>query len=169
VLTAHRRGAVGVDRWVPLIERWLTRGVDDYDPSGRFPVGRPVMVTSNDPHLRLFNGDVGVVVQSGDSVAVAFRGGDGVRHLAPSRLEHLETVHAITIHKSQGSQFAHVVIVLPDATSQILTRELLYTAVTRARRGATLIGTADAVTVAVDRRVARASGLRRTLWPLGGT
>jgi len=165
VLTAHRHGAVGVDRWVPLIERWLTRGVDGYDPAGRFPVGRPVMVTRNDPHLRLFNGDVGIVVRSGDSVAVAFRGGDGARHLAPSRLEHVETVHAMTIHKSQGSQFADVVIVLPEATSQILTRELLYTAVTRAQRGVTLIGTADAVTAAVDRRVGRASGLRGTLWP----
>jgi exodeoxyribonuclease V alpha subunit len=165
VLTAHRRGSVGVDRWAPLIDRWLTRGVDGYDPAGRFPVGRPVMVTRNDPRLRLFNGDVGVVVRSGDTVAVAFRGGDGVRRFAPSRLEDVETVHAMTIHKSQGSQFGHVVIVLPEATSQILTRELLYTAVTRAQRGVTIIGTADAVEAAVDRRVARASGLRGTLWP----
>jgi exodeoxyribonuclease V alpha subunit len=168
VLTAHRHGGVGVDRWVPLVERWLTRGVDAYDPVGRFPVGRPVMVTRNDPHLRLFNGDVGVVVRSDDAVSVAFRGGDGIRLLAPSRLEHIETVHAMTIHKSQGSQFAHVVIALPEATSQILTRELLYTAVTRARRGVTVIGTADAVTTAVNRRVARASGLRGTLWPTAG-
>ncbi|HEX6255662.1 MAG TPA: AAA family ATPase [Euzebyales bacterium] len=164
ILTAHRHGAVGVDRWVPLVERWLTRGVDQYDPAGRFPVGRPVMVTRNDPHLRLFNGDVGVVVRSGDAVAVGFRGGDGVRRFAPSRLEDIEIVHAMTIHKSQGSQFGHVVIVLPEATSQILTRELLYTAVTRAQRGVTVIGTADAVRAAVDRRVARASGLRGTLW-----
>ena len=142
ILTAHRHGAVGVDRWVPLVERWLTRGVDQYDPAGRSPVGRPVMVTRNDPHLRLFNGDVGVVVRSGDAVAVGFRGGDGVRRFAPSRLEDIEIVHAMTIHKSQGSQFGHVVIVLPEATSQILTRELLYTAVTRAQRGVTVIGTA---------------------------
>jgi exodeoxyribonuclease V alpha subunit len=71
----------------------------------------------------------------------------------------------MTIHKSQGSQFGHVVIVLPDAASQILTRELLYTAVTRAQRGVTLVGTAEAVRAAVGRRVARASGLRGTLWP----
>ena len=165
VLTAHRHGPVGLDRWVPLIDRWLTRQVDGYDPAGRFPVGRPVMVTRNDPRLRLFNGDVGVVVRSGDTVAVAFRGGDGVRRFAPSRLPDVETVHALTIHKSQGSQFGHVVIVLPEATSQILTRELLYTAVTRAQRGVTLVGTEDAVRAAVDRRVARASGLRGTLWP----
>ncbi len=165
VLTAHRRGPVGVDRWVPLVERWLARDVDGYEPAGRFAVGRPVMVTRNDPRLRLFNGDVGVVVRDGDGVTVAFRGGDGIRRVAPSRLEGIETVHAMTIHKSQGSQFGHVVIVLPDETSQILTRELLYTAVTRAQRGVTVIGTADAVRAAVARRVARASGLRGTLWP----
>ncbi|CAN5921323.1 hypothetical protein BH23ACT10_BH23ACT10_37500 [soil metagenome] len=165
VLTAHRRGPVGVDRWVPLVERWLARGVDDYETAGRFAVGRPVMVTRNDPRLRLFNGDVGVVVRDGDGVTVAFRGGEGIRRVAPARLEDVETVHAMTIHKSQGSQFGHVVIVLPDEASQILTRELLYTAVTRAQRGVTVVGTADAVRAAVGRRVARASGLRGTLWP----
>ena len=96
---------------------------------------------------------------------VAFHGSDGVRTFAPSRLEDIETVHAMTIHKSQGSQFGHVVVVLPDASSQILTRELLYTAVTRAQRGVTLVGSEDAVRGAVARRVARASGLRTTLWP----
>jgi exodeoxyribonuclease V alpha subunit len=165
VLTAHRRGLVGLSRWVPLIQRWLSRAVDGFDVSGRFYVGRPVMITRNDRRLRLYNGDVGVAVRAGDTVNVAFRGGDGVRQFAPSRLEGIETVHAMTIHKSQGSQFGHVVIVLPDETSQILTRELLYTAVTRAQRGVTLVGTAEAVKAAVARRVARASGLRSTLWP----
>jgi exodeoxyribonuclease V alpha subunit len=165
VLTAHRHGLVGASRWVLLIERWLSREVDGFDASGRVHVGRPVMITRNDRRLRLYNGDVGVVVRTGDAVTVAFRGGDGVRRFAPSRLEDIETVHAMTIHKSQGSQFGHVVIVLPDAASQILTRELLYTAVTRAQRSVTLVGTAEAVRAAVGRRVARASGLRSTLWP----
>jgi exodeoxyribonuclease V alpha subunit len=168
VLTAHRHGAVGVDRWVPLVDRWLAREVDGYQPAGRFAVGRPVMVTRNDPRLRLFNGDVGVVVRDGGGTTLAFRGGEGIRRVAPSRLEDVEPVHAMTIHKSQGSQFGHVVIVLPGADSQILTRELLYTAVTRARRGVTIVGTADAVRAAVARRVARASGLRATLWPSEG-
>ena len=174
VLTAHRHGLVGASRWVPLIERWLSREVDGFDAAGRFHVGRPVMITRNDRRLRLYNGDVGIVVRAGDAgsagagrdpVAVAFRGGDGVRRFAPSRLDDVETAHAMTIHKSQGSQFGHVVVVLPDDTSQMLTRELLYTAVTRAQQGVTLVGTADAVRAAVGRRVARASGLRGTLWP----
>ena len=165
VLCAHRRGRVGVTGWVRLIERWLTEEVDGFDPTDRFHVGRPVLVTRNEPRLHLFNGDVGVIVRAGDDVAVAFQGSGGVRTFAPSRLEDLETVHAMTIHKSQGSQFAHVVVVMPDATSQILTRELLYTAITRAKDGVTLVGSEAAVRGAVTRRVSRASGLRSTLWP----
>ena len=176
VLTAHRRGQVGVTGWVPLVERWLSREVDGFDATGRFYVGRPVMITRNDPRLRLYNGDVGVVVRpkapqapkpnaTGDTVQVAFPGSGGVRLFAPSRLEDLETVHAMTIHKSQGSQFDQVIVVLPEESSQILTRELLYTAVTRAQRGVTLVGGAGSVRAAIARRVARASGLRSTLWP----
>ncbi|MFA9432012.1 exodeoxyribonuclease V subunit alpha [Egicoccus sp. AB-alg2] len=165
VLCAHRRGLVGVTGWVRLVERWLTGAVDGFDPTGRFYVGRPVLVTRNEPRLHLFNGDVGVVVRAGDGVAVAFHGVDGLRTFAPGRLEDIESVHAMTIHKSQGSQFEHVVIVLPDKTSQVLTRELLYTAVTRAEDGVTLVGTEAAVRCAVARRVSRASGLRSTLWP----
>ena len=165
VLCAHRRGLVGVTGWVRLVERWLTEEVDGFVPTARFHVGRPVLVTRNEPRLHLYNGDVGVVVRAGDGVAVAFHGSGGVRTFAPSRLEDIETVHAMTIHKSQGSQFGHVVVVLPDASSQLLTRELLYTAVTRAQHGVTLVGSEEAVRGAVGRRVARASGLRTTLWP----
>ena len=168
MLCAHRRGLVGVTGWVRLVERWLTEAVDGFDPTARFHVGRPVLVTRNERRLHLYNGDVGVVVRAGDGVTVAFHGSDGVRTFAPSRLEDIETVHAMTIHKSQGSQFGHVVVVLPDASSQILTRELLYTAVTRAQRGVTLVGSEEAVRGAVARRVARASGLRTTLWPSEG-
>ena len=164
VLTAHRRGRYGVGGWVPLLERWLSRDVDSFEVTERFYVGRPVMITRNDPRLRLYNGDVGVVVRSGDTVEVAFHGSGGVRNFAPSRLEELETVHAMTIHKSQGSQFGHVVVVLPDEGSQVLTRELLYTAVTRAQRGVTLVATEEVVRSTVERRVTRASGLRSTMW-----
>ena len=121
-------------------------------------------MTQNEPRLGLFNGDVGVVVRDGDGLTVAFRGAAGVRTHRPARLEHVETTHAMTIHKSQGSQFGHVVVVLPDESSHILTRELLYTAVTRAQHGVTLVGTEDAIRAAIERRVARVSGLRETLW-----
>jgi exodeoxyribonuclease V alpha subunit len=164
VLCAHRHGPAGVAGWVPLIERWLTEEVAGFDPTGRWYVGRPVLVTRNEPRLRLFNGDVGITVEHDDGTHVAFRGPDGIRLVGPSRLEEVETVHAMTIHKSQGSQFERVVVVLADETSPILTRELLYTAVTRARRGVTVVGTEASIRHSISRRVSRASGLRETLW-----
>ncbi|MBW3562435.1 MAG: exodeoxyribonuclease V subunit alpha [Actinobacteria bacterium] len=164
VLCAHRRGPHGVASWVPLIERWLARGVDGYDPSGLWYLAQPVLVTRNDHRLGIFNGDIGVVVAGEDGLTIAFEGAEGPRRFGPTRLEATETVHAMTIHKSQGSQFLDVVVVLPDATSPILTRELLYTGVTRGQRSATVVGTADAVRAAVERRVQRASGLGPALW-----
>ncbi len=164
VLCAHRHGPVGVRGWVPLIERWLTADVEAFDPTARWYAGRPVLVRRNTPRLGLFNGDVGVVVLSDDGPRVVFPGPGGARWFAPGRLEDVETVHAMTIHKSQGSQFEHVVVVLPDESSAILTRELLYTAVTRATDRVTVVGTEPSVRHAIARRVARASGLRRSLW-----
>jgi len=84
--------------------------------------------------------------------------------VAPVRLEAVETVHAMTIHKSQGSEFDHVVVVLPPAGSRLATRELLYTAVTRARERVTVIGDEAALRAAIGARVVRASGLREALW-----
>ena len=164
VLCAHRNGPVGVTGWVPRIERWLAEDVQHFAPTGRWYVGQPVMITTNDRRLRLFNGDVGVVVRAGTGVQVAFAGPEGPRLFGPSRLEDTETVHAMTIHKSQGSQFTDVVVVLPDESSKILTRELLYTAVTRAEGSVTIVGPEASVRAAIARRVSRASGLRETLW-----
>ena len=84
--------------------------------------------------------------------------------LSPSRLAAVETVYAMTVHKSQGSQFDTAAVLLPDPASPILTRELLYTAVTRAQQRLILAGTEEAVRAAVDRPIARASGLRSRLW-----
>lgn len=164
VLCAHRRGPTGVADWVPRIERWLADDLDGYDPTAVWYVGRPVLVTENDHRLGVSNGDIGVVVATDDGLRVAFHGAVEPRTFAPTRLEAVETVHAMTIHKSQGSQFGHVVVVLPDAASPILTRELLYTAVTRARREVTVVGPATTIEAAVARRVQRASGLRSALW-----
>ena len=164
VLCAHRRGPRGVASWVPLIERWLARGVDGYDPSGLWYLAQPILVTRNDHRLGVFNGDIGVVVAGEEGITVAFEGTEGPRRFGPTRLDATETVHAMTIHKSQGSQFLDVVVVLPDATSPILTRELLYTGITRGQRSATVVGTEDAVRAAVQRRVQRASGLGPALW-----
>jgi exodeoxyribonuclease V alpha subunit len=164
VLCAHRRGPAGVADWIPRIERWLVRSGVEIDLARRWYVGRPVIVARNDHRLGVFNGDVGVTICDGDEVTVAFEGAGAPRRIQPGRLEAVDSVHAMTVHRSQGSQFAHVVVVLPDAASPILTRELLYTAVTRARSRVTVVGSRDAVAAAVARPIARASGLRSALW-----
>jgi exodeoxyribonuclease V alpha subunit len=162
VLCAHRRGAFGVERWNERVESWL---VDAGRPTFGWYLGRPVLVTANDYRLGLYNGDLGVVVAGPHRPVVAFPAAGAVHAVAPARLESVETVHAMTIHKSQGSEFDHVVVILPPATSRLATRELLYTAVTRARRHVTVIGDSDAVMAAVERRIVRSSGLGPALWP----
>ena len=160
VLCAHRRGPAGVARWNSLVESWLgdVRPFSDY-------AGRPVMVTVNDAPRRLFNGDIGVVVEQPETGAleVVIPDGESIRHVPRVHLGRVETVHALTIHKSQGSEFDRVVVVLPSADSLLATRELLYTAITRARSSVTLIGSLDAVLAAVSRPTRRASGLRARL------
>ncbi|NLT30847.1 MAG: exodeoxyribonuclease V subunit alpha [Propionibacterium sp.] len=157
LLCAHRHGPFGVSRWGREIEGWL--GIRPTD--GEWYLGRPVMVTRNDRDFGLFNGDTGVVIDTGDGPRVVFEE-DGTRW-APALLDGLVTVHAMTIHKAQGSQFGRVAVVLPPADSPLLTKELLYTAVTRAKHGVDVIGTADAVRLAVGRPANRASGLRPRL------
>lgn len=163
VLCAHRRGHHGVSWWRHRIEHWLTDELTGYVPTGWY-AGRPLLVTANDYSLDLFNGDTGVVVDLGDRLAGAFERRGEIVHVAPSRLSAVETVYAMTIHKSQGSQFNHVVCVLPKADAPILTRELFYTAVTRAQDRVAIVGTAESIRSAINRPVARASGLRRRLW-----
>jgi exodeoxyribonuclease V alpha subunit len=169
VLVAHRRGPAGVAHWAPLVEEWVDRAwaaqateAESHQGEVWYP-GRPLLVTRNDRDTGLFNGDTGVVVAApGTGVIAAF--GDPARPLLvrPHRLPTVETVHAMTVHRAQGSQFAQVSLVLPPPTSPLLTRELLYTAVTRAREAVCVVGTADAVRAAVQRPVRRASGLRDT-------
>jgi exodeoxyribonuclease V alpha subunit len=162
LLCAHRFGAHGVARWSAVAEGWLAGALDAHGEA--FYVGRPLMVTRNDYDVRLFNGDTGVVVagDGGRAVAVFDRGGELVE-VAPSRLETVDTVYAMTIHKSQGSQFATVAVLLPPPESPVLTRELLYTAVTRARERLVVVGTEASVRAAVGRPAARASALAERL------
>jgi exodeoxyribonuclease V alpha subunit len=165
VLCAHRRGPMGVSTWTARIETWLESEVAGFSARERWYVGRPLLVTENDRELRLYNGDTGVVVRTADDrVLAAFeRGGEPVLY-SPSRLGAIDTVYAMTIHKSQGSQFQTAAVLLPEPGSRILTRELLYTAATRAQDRLILVGTEETVRAAVDRPVARASGLARRLW-----
>jgi exodeoxyribonuclease V alpha subunit len=166
VLAATRRGPLGVYDWSDRIAAAVADALPGINRSRAWYVGRPVMVTANDPVNGVFNGDVGVVVAtaSGEPM-VAFTGVDGLRCLAPSRLGDVETWWAMTIHKSQGSEFPHAVVSLPRSGSPVLTRELLYTAVTRAKEQVTLVGSEASIRAAIGRPVARASGLRARLWP----
>jgi exodeoxyribonuclease V alpha subunit len=163
LLCAHRRGPYGVSDWSSRIQGWLAPDIEDIDQ--RDFVGRPLLVTENDYELGLYNGDTGVIVAgAGERPTAAFERGGEVLRFSPLRLGAVETVYAMTIHKSQGSQCDTAAVLLPAPTSRILTRELLYTGVTRARRELILVGTEDAVRHAVERPVARASGLRERLW-----
>ncbi|MEA2234919.1 MAG: exodeoxyribonuclease alpha subunit [Solirubrobacteraceae bacterium] len=165
LLCAHRRGPEGVATWTARIEGWLAAELDDFAADRRWYAGRPVLVTENDYELRLYNGDTGVVVQTGaDRVMAAFERRGEILGFSPSRLGAVDTVHAMTIHKSQGSQFQTAAVLLPAPTSRILTRELLYTAATRARELLILAGSEETIRAAVARPVARASGLRWRLW-----
>ncbi|MGZ8650319.1 MAG: ATP-binding domain-containing protein, partial [Solirubrobacteraceae bacterium] len=134
----------------------------------------PLLATANDYGIGLFNGDTGVVVAAAgearaatggtSGLVAAFESGGRVLEIAPSRLSAVETVFAMTVHKSQGSQFDTAAVVLPPPSWRLLTRELLYTAVTRARTRLIVVGTEEAIRAAVARPVARASGLRERLW-----
>jgi exodeoxyribonuclease V alpha subunit len=131
-------------------------------PEGEWFAGRPVMVTRNDKALGVFNGDVGVVLPGAVSAALRawFLDGEQLRSVSVSRLAHVETAFAMTIHKSQGSEFAHTVVVLPDAGGEILTRELVYTGITRAKAHLTLVEPRTGLLgEAMARQVQRASGL----------
>ena len=164
VLCAHRRGPYGVATWMTIVERWLRDAIEGYGSGGRWYTGRPVMVTTNDYGLHLYNGDTGVVVDDHGQPRVVFERRGEYVPVSPNRLDALDTVHAMTIHKSQGSQFTTVAVIVPDESSAILTRELLYTAVTRAQDELIVVGTETAVRAAIARPVARASGLGPRLW-----
>lgn len=165
VLCAHRRGPHGVVRWSGEIERWLDRDLPDTRTADPWYPGRAVLVTANDYDSGLFNGDTGVVVATAGGPRVAFARGGPPTLFAPSRLSDVTGVHAMTVHRGQGSQFRRVTVLLPPAESPLLTRELLYTAVTRAREFVRVVGSEEAVRAAVERPVGRASGLRHRLAP----
>jgi exodeoxyribonuclease V alpha subunit len=166
LLCAHRHGPHGVSGWNARVESWLAASVDGFDAAARWYPGRPLLVTENDYELGLYNGDTGVIVQRPDGgVAAAFERRGEIVDYSPTRLQAFETVHAMTIHKSQGSQFATAAVLLPEPDSRLLTRELLYTALTRARRTLIVVGSEQAIRAAIERPIARASGLRGRLWP----
>lgn len=166
VLCATRVGPWGVEALVPAIEAALARaGLLRRERDDPWYDGRPVLVTANDPSTRLSNGDVGVVERRGDRAVVVFpdldpeTGARVPREVLPTRLPAHETVYAMTVHKSQGSQFERVLLVLPPPSARVLTNELLYTAVTRAAGSVHLVGPKASLLGALPRRARRGSGL----------
>ena len=152
-------------RWSLEVERWLAEAIPGYAEDGEWYVGRPLLVTANDYDMGLFNGDTGVIVNGPDGVRAAFARGETPALYSPVRLDSIQTVHAMTVHRAQGSQFESVSFVVPPPESPLLTRELLYTAVTRATDQVHVIGAEAAIRRAVARPANRASGLRNRLAP----
>lgn len=172
ILCAHRAGTFGAEEINRRVEALLLQqGLIRAEERRFFPWygGRPVLIGRNDYPLGLFNGDLGVCwrppATGGGEPEVFFPDGrGGVQGFAPYRLPEHETVYALTVHKSQGSEYDHVVLMLPERDSPVLSRELIYTAITRARQRITVVARREVLAAAVARRIERASGLRDALW-----
>ena len=162
LLCAHRRGPYGIAHWNRQVERWLTEATGEPNWSPWY-AGRPLLVAANDYGLGLYNGDIGVAVMDDGVLRAVVASSGCLLDFGTSRLGDVETMHAMTIHKSQGSQAEEVTILMPPADSRLLTRELFYTAVTRAKAKVRVVGSEAEVRAALGRRAARASGLRLRL------
>ena len=159
VVCAHKKGKLGVSGWNASIDRKLGSRA-----RGQWYVGRPIMVLVNDYINDLSNGDIGVVCSDAQGqVFAAFQGNEGIRRIAVSKLPPVETVHALTIHKSQGSEYGHTIVVLPTVTSRIVTRELVYTGITRAKPDLTIVATQEVLHEAARTPIRRATGLSNRL------
>ena len=171
-LCALRIGPFGVQTVNRLIEHILIQNEliqPDRFSDNPWYKGRPVLVTSNDYNLGLFNGDIGITLPDTspghDDLCVFFPGDAGeFRRFSPYVLPAHETVYAMTVHKSQGSEFDNVILILPDRESPVLTRELIYTAITRARKTIKVLGDETIISSAISRKIERKSGLRDALW-----
>ena len=171
ILCALRHGPFGVYAINAIVEQ-LLKAEGIISPGRRWYLGRPVMITKNDYRQRLFNGDVGIILLDPggrDELSTFFRDASGVvRKISPLRLPEHETVYAMTVHKSQGSEFDRALFILPDRDAPMLTRELIYTGITRARSFVEIWGREEVFREAVSRRVIRSSGLGDALWGADG-
>ncbi len=173
ILCAVNQGELGVDT---INAR--AAGILDVEENSRMPVGnksewyhgRPILITANEHNLGLFNGDVGIAMiletANENTCHVYFQSNSAgtLQRFSPSRLPRYQDVYAMTIHKSQGSEFDEVLLVLPEKDNPLITRELLYTGITRAKRNLSILASESAIRNAVSRRIKRASGLRDALW-----
>lgn len=163
VLCAVREGAWGVNGLNKALEQALSRkGL--LKPKGTWYVGRPVIITRNDSTLDVVNGDIGICLpaaQADSRLRVFFADGDKLRSVAVNRLAHAETAFAMTVHKSQGSEFEHTMLLLSEHSGSVLSRELIYTGITRARKAFSLLSEGTGTLAqAVRTPTRRESGLR---------
>lgn len=167
ILCALREGPYGVVHLNTLVE-FILRREGFIEGKGVFYSGRPILITRNDYTLGLYNGDVGIIMKEAKKSGLLqafFPHPDGtVKSFSPHLLPDHETVYAMTVHKSQGSEFEDVLFLMPDRDSPLLTRELIYTALTRARNRICILGREDIFINAIKRRILRSSGLRDALW-----
>jgi exodeoxyribonuclease V alpha subunit len=162
VLCATREGARGVDEINARVAAKVRERVGTALALGaQWFAGRPVIVTRNDYALGLFNGDIGIAMPAADgALRVAFRMSDAtLRYVSPAALPPHDTAFALTVHKSQGSEFDHAALVLPATFNRVLSRELVYTAITRAKKRIDVIGAPAILTQAVATPTRRDSGL----------
>ena len=164
ILSPVREGPYGVRAMNRLAEDILHEA-GLLEPGGLHYHGRPVLITQNDYTMRLFNGDIGIIINDGGDLRACFKDKDGsIRKVSPLRLPAHETAFAMTVHKSQGSEFDHILFILPDRDSPVLTRELVYTAITRARDIIEIWAHDGIFAASVTRRTRRSSGLKNLLW-----
>ena len=167
ILCALREGPYGV-RYVNFLVEQILRS-DKLIPSHQtWYAGLPIMITRNDYNLKLFNGDVGIVLPDSEmqnELQAFFPSSDGkIRKFSPLRLPKHENSYALTVHKSQGSEFDEILFILPNTLSPVLSRELIYTAITRAKKRVEIWGKEEIFQAAVSYRIERSSGLREALW-----
>jgi exodeoxyribonuclease V alpha subunit len=166
VLCALRRGPFGAETVNTLLERML-RDTGRVESNARYHVGEPVIIVRNDYNVGLFNGDLGIVLRDATSgeLRIFFRGQSGdVLNFAPGRLPAHQPAFALTVHKSQGSEFRDALVILPERDAPVLTRELLYTGVTRVRETVEVWATEHILRQTIGRKIERSSGLRDQLW-----
>lgn len=163
LLCAHREGPYGVRAWSGAIARALKPLVVGVPRQGQWHPGRPVLATRNAHDVGISNGDTGVAIWAGGRIQVAMGSPGSSRIVSPWVVDSPETMHALTVHKSQGSEYDRVTLVLPPPSSPLLTRQLLYTALTRAKTHLSIIGSMAAIAHAVSNPAQRATGLATRL------
>ena len=164
ILAAHRRGPWGIEYLNKIVENILQEEglISRYE---HWYPGKPVIINVNNYQLDLYNGDIGICLpdKNGEPY-IHFRHEDTIRTIVPGRLPDNNTAYALTVHKSQGSEFDRVLLVLPESLSQVVTRELIYTAITRARTAIDVLAPEEVFRKAIQKQLLRSSGLRDRLW-----